>query len=65
MALRCPEAVPVIRSRTVFRKEALIHSVQPEAYDDLLRVTAPRERIFRAMLLGLLLGLVAWAVLAV
>ncbi len=32
--------------RSVFRSEALIHNAQPEALDDLLRVTAPRERVF-------------------
>ncbi|MCY3879557.1 MAG: hypothetical protein OXF74_10320 [Rhodobacteraceae bacterium] len=33
-------------SRNIFRREALIRHVQPEALDDLLRVTAPRERVF-------------------
>lgn len=32
--------------RNLYRREALIHNAQPEALDDLLRVTAPRERIF-------------------
>ncbi len=54
----------VARKRAVFRKEALIRSAQPEALDDLLRVTAPHERIFRVTLLVLLPGLVAWATLA-
>lgn len=33
-------------SRNPYRREALIRNTQPEALDDLLRVTAPHERIF-------------------
>ncbi|MCY3768079.1 MAG: hypothetical protein OXG56_01745 [Gammaproteobacteria bacterium] len=50
------------RNRTIFRREALIRNAQPETLDDLLRVTAPRERIFRTALLALLLVLVVWGV---
>ncbi|MCY3565860.1 MAG: hypothetical protein OXH27_06740 [Gammaproteobacteria bacterium] len=32
--------------RSVYRREALIRHAQPEALDDLLRVTAPHERVF-------------------
>ncbi|MDE0679954.1 MAG: hypothetical protein OXI11_07040 [Gammaproteobacteria bacterium] len=32
--------------RSIYRREALIRSAQPEALDDLLRVTAPLERVF-------------------
>lgn len=49
--------------KLIYRKEALIRSVQPEALDDLPRVTAPHERIFLVALLVLLLLLVACAVL--
>ncbi len=48
-------------ARSVYRQEALIRSAQPEALDDLLRVTAPHERVFVAALLVPLLMLVAWA----
>ena len=51
-------------TRSLYRREALVRSVQPEALDDLLRVTAPRERIFMAALLVPLLMLIAWALLA-
>ena len=50
--------------RSVYRREALIRSVQPEALDDPLRVTAPHERVFLVTLLVLLLVLAAWAALA-
>ncbi|MDE0345143.1 MAG: hypothetical protein OXI66_05085 [Boseongicola sp.] len=33
-------------TRRFFRREALIRHAQPEALDDLLRVTAPHERVF-------------------
>lgn len=49
--------------KLIYRKEALIRSVQPEALDDLPRVTAPHERIFLVALLVLLLLLVACAAL--
>lgn len=52
------------RDRVAFRKEALIWSARPEALDDLLRITAPHERIFRAVLLILLSGLVVWIAFA-
>ncbi|MDE0523210.1 MAG: hypothetical protein OXH79_14760 [Boseongicola sp.] len=32
--------------RRFFRREALIRHAQPEAPDELLRVTAPHERVF-------------------
>ena len=35
----------------MFRKEALIHSTQPEKLDDLWRVNAPHERLFLTTLL--------------
>ena len=49
--------------RSVYRKDAVLHSVQPEALDDLPRVTAPHERIFRAVFLALCLALAVWAAL--
>ncbi len=49
----------------MYRKEALIRSAQPEKFDGLLRVTAPRERLFSAALVFVLLTLVAWVVLTV
>jgi len=55
----------VTQGGAIFRKEALIRNTQPEALDDLLRVTAPRERILRAVLLALLLSLVVWGAFAV
>lgn len=51
--------------RSIYRREAILRSAQPEALDDLLRVTAPHERIFVAALLVPLLMLIAWAALAV
>ena len=42
-----------------------MRSAQPEALDDLPRVTAPHERIFQVALLILCLALAAWAALAV
>ncbi len=36
----------VMSGRNLYRREALIRNTQPEALDDLLRVTAPHERIF-------------------
>ena len=57
--------MPSIPGRPLFRREALIRNVQPEALDDLLRVTAPRERVFLVAVVAVLLGLVAvWAALA-
>ncbi|MDE0359909.1 MAG: hypothetical protein OXI74_01950 [Rhodospirillaceae bacterium] len=32
--------------RSIYRREALIRNAQPEALDDLLRVTSPHERVF-------------------
>ena len=58
--------MPSVPGRSIYRKEALIRSAQPEALDELLRVSAPRERGFLAAFLVLsLLLLVAWAALAV
>ncbi len=51
--------------RSFYRRESLIRNVQPEALDDLPRVTAPHERIFTVTLLVLLLMLVAWAAFSV
>lgn len=51
-------------ARSIFRQEALLRSAQPEALDDLLRVTAPHERVFVVALLVPVLMLIAWAVLA-
>lgn len=52
------------RAKLVYRREAMVRSAQPESLDDLLRVTAPRERVFRVVLLVLVFGLAAWATLA-
>lgn len=54
-----------MRERLIYRKEALIRSAQPEAFDGLLRVTAPRERLFSVALVFVLLTLVVWIVLTV
>lgn len=50
--------------RSVYRREAILRSAQPEALNDLLRVTAPHERVFVAALLVPLLILLACALLA-
>lgn len=51
-------------SRSLYRREALIRNAQPEALDDLLRVTSPHERVFKVALLVLLLMLTVWTALS-
>ncbi len=55
----------MMSGRNIYRRDALIRSAQPEALDDLPRVTAPHERIFQAALFVLCLALVTWIALAV
>jgi len=54
----------MMSGRNIYRRDALIRSAQPEALNDLLRVTAPHERVFVAALLVPLLILLACALLA-
>ena len=49
----------------MYRKEAIIHRMKPEALDDPLTVTAPHGRLFTMALLVLLAIMAGWVVLAV
>ncbi len=70
LRISCPAAFRYAfggENTELFRKEALIRNAQPESLDDLLRVTAPHERLFQiAFVISALAlaGLLLWMVLA-